>query len=126
VKSVTPWAPRLKACAISAKQAVVSQREGNEAKKAYRSGFARTRDAQYSLHSRARVAARMASFSMHGPGAVTERMAVRMPSSSLNSASSAGVQGGIYQPEGSPPARLSAASPVRIWKATLKARAVIP
>ena len=35
---------------------------------------------------------------------MTDRIAVRTLSSSFISASSAGVQGGIYQPEGSPPA----------------------
>ena len=41
---------------------------------------------------------------MHAPGAVTERMVVLIPRLVEKSRSSCSVHGGVYQPEGSPPA----------------------
>ena len=46
----------------------------------------------------------MLYLSIEGPGAVTERMAICTPSFLFASSSRAGVHGGIYQPDGSPPA----------------------
>ena len=45
---------------------------------------------------------------MLGPGAVQERIAVEMPVLAHISSSRDVVQGGMYQPEGSPPLRFRA------------------
>ena len=41
---------------------------------------------------------------MHAPGAVTERMVVLFPTLVEKSRSACSLQGGVYQPAGSPPA----------------------
>ncbi len=41
---------------------------------------------------------------MHAPGAVTERMVVLFPTLLEKSRSACSLQGGVYQPDGSPPA----------------------
>ena len=64
--------------------------------------------AQYSLHFRAKAAAAVTLPTMAGPGAVMERMAVLVPVQVLMSWSAESVHGGMYQPEGSPPAWLRA------------------
>ena len=60
------------------------------------------------LQARASSAAFWGSGSMLGPGAVQERIAVEMPVLAHISSSRDVVQGGMYQPEGSPPLRFRA------------------
>lgn len=52
---------------------------------------------------------------MHGPGAVTERMVVLIPRSKEKARFASSVQGGVYHPEGSPPALSSAGDSQLLW-----------
>lgn len=78
------------------------------AKKPKRAGSASRMEAADSLTWRARVAAASAPCAMVHPGAVRERMLVRMLSDDMISRLDSRVQVGSFQPDGSPPLRRNA------------------